>query len=212
MRSRERYSTSFVFIDLFLTLLLVFMLATALLLKNMKTEESKGKIDDKNEFVVTMVWDGKSEDDVDLWMLTPTEGVVGFPKREVPGVALANDSLGIRSNRVVGGDGVTPPENMETMNIRKAAPGRYVVNIHMYRKSDAQPTSVKVKLMKINPFGQVIEVTIPLTAKGDEVTAFAFTVDANNNVTEVTRDQELFVMDKTREIVNSHVPDHATTP
>lgn len=206
MSKRDRYSTSFVFVDVFLNVLLIFVIVCFCLLKIIKTEDNSGKIDDKNEFVVTATWDGKSEDDVDLWILTPTEGVVSFLKREVPGISLTNDNLGARSNRLDGANGVMPPENMETMNLRRIAPGRYVVNIHMYRKSDPTPTVVKIKLMKINPFSQIIEVNVPVVARGEEITAFVFTINENNVVTEVTREQERFIMDKTQELMPNRSP------
>ena len=68
------------------------------------------------------------------------------------------------------------------VTIRGYVPGEYVVNVHMYTKREDKETPVTIILEKINPYKVVTGRNVVLKLRGDEKTAFRFTVDDEGKV------------------------------
>jgi len=190
MKFNKNYNTSTAFLDLLFNTLLGFvaLFFVAFIMMNPVEEEvSKSNTESKAEFIVTVTWPPEAEDDVDSYMEDPLGNLIFFRRREDGLMHLDRDDLG-RSNDTI----QTPlgpvevKENREVMSIRGIVPGEYTVNVHMYRKSKAEPTEVTIKLDKMNPTVTTIAVKkVILHVNGDEKTAFRFTIDKDGKVTKM---------------------------
>ena len=142
-----------------------------------KVEKNK-KVDAKAEFIITMEWADKSDDDVDMYLEDPVGNLSFFKAREVGLMHLDRDDLGSKNDRIQLADGTTyeVKENRETLTIRGIIPGEYTLNAHMYlRKDQGNKTKIIIKMVKINPTVKVIMIKeIELSKSGDETTAFRF--------------------------------------
>jgi len=85
--------------------------------------------------------------------------------------------------------------NEEQVNIRGIVEGEYVVNLHMYRKSDDLPTKVEVALFKSGAGGdmEIHKQMVTLTTEREEETAFRFTLTRDGGVVDVNRLPKHFV-------------------
>ena len=101
---------------------------------------------------------------------------------------LDRDDLGKRNDTIQTPLGpVTHPENKEIVTLRGFVQGEYIVNVHMYRRTDsADSTEVIVQLDKVNPlFKTIVIKKVLLGLSGDEKTAFRFKLDKDGEVVEV---------------------------
>ncbi len=186
---KRNYHSYKAFIDLFMNMLAGFamLLVIAFILVNPKVEESKD-IESKAEIVITVSWPRNSHDDVDTYVEDPVGHLVFFQRREDGLMHLDRDDQGYLTDRIQ----VEPnvwidyKENREIVIIRGLAPGEYVVNVHMYKKREKQPTSVDVTLEKMNPRLRLVAAkTLILFQDGDEKTAFRFTVTKSGDIEDV---------------------------
>ncbi len=187
---KRHYHSYKAFIDLFMNMLAGFamLLVVTFILVNPKAKDDKSK-DPKAEIVITVVWPKGLNDDVDTYVEDPAGHLVYFQRREDGLMHLDRDDQGRITDRVEVEPGVWVDykENQEIVTIRGLVPGEYVVNIHMYRKRDAKPTSVDVTLEKINPRLKLIAAkTLVLTKNGDEKTVFRFTVTKEGEITNIS--------------------------
>ena len=177
---RSRYSATIGFLDLLFNVLLGFTILLIILLAIIKVETAKPAVEDKNEFVIRLQWNNATNDDVDLWVLTPNGNTVGFKSKEHDGVFLTRDDLGAANDIVKKADGTVTfnPLNEEIINIRKFVPGRYIVAAHFYRSDPERtdPLTIKATLLKVNPFEEYKPVEHQFTTVGEEKTLFIFTI------------------------------------
>lgn len=180
----KRYLTPF--IDLCLNTLFVFIVLFVLAPKK---KQEQTDIKTEGQYVVTVEWPEKSEDDVDTYVIDPIGNLVFFNDRSQGLMHLERDDLGARNDTIRGGDGkdIRVEKNEERVVIRGIIPGEYVVNVHMYRKVDNGPTLVKVTLFKLKGLNdpQVTQKEITLTNNGDERTAFRFRLSADGQITDI---------------------------
>lgn len=135
-------------------------------------------------YAVTMEWPDKSLDDLDLYVADPDGNIAYFSARDVGLMHLEHDDQGYVSDTSMTSSGEVKVErNEERIILRAALPGEYVVNAHMYNKRDPQPTKVTFKLFMLRSMGgAVVERVREIAVKGDEVTAFRFTLKSNGSV------------------------------
>ena len=198
-RRHRSYGSQVAFIDLLFNTLVgfVFLFVMAFVLINPIAKKSNVELN--AEFIITLKWPKKSEDDVDLWVRDPLGNVAGFKSKDVGLMSLDRDDLGGANDTVIGADGkpIKVYNNEEHMTIRGIIPGEYIVNIHLYnkklekqvkRKSKYYPNiPVTITVEKLNPYGIVTVREITLTEKGQEITAVRFTVDEEGNVSNVNQ-------------------------
>ena len=104
---------------------------------------------------------------------------------------LDRDDRGALGDRIVI-DGIEKLNlsNQEVVTIRGYMKGEYVVNLLYYKSYDA-PTTVKVKVEKINPKLELIYFNdFFLKKTGDEITAVRFTLDDRGNVLDINQLQK----------------------
>lgn len=175
------------FTDLLFNSLLAFTLLFLVTILFLNPPAKKGIIDPKAEFIITVKWDDDSPDDVDTWVRDPKGGVVWFRNPEVGLMHLERDDRGAaKDSIVVDSVEVTNPLNQEVITIRGNVPGEYIVNVHYYNSKTSRQANVEVRGVKVNPELKVIYYgTLVLDKKGDEKTAFRFTIDDKGKVSNV---------------------------
>ncbi|MEK7114993.1 MAG: hypothetical protein AAB847_01390 [Patescibacteria group bacterium] len=208
MESKYRNNNSIASLDVitntlmgFITLfLLVFILAA-----QAKKKEEEKRIDTSGEYIVLVVWDNKSEDDVDTHIRDPQGNQLFYNNREVGLMHLERDDRG-KFNDVLEMDFQGIPvlieKNEERAIIRGIIPGEYIVNVHMFRKVDQSENKVKISLIKLS--GQdtiVVEKEVVLKENGDEETAFRFTLGIDGKVGNINQLPRKFV----RNVVNQEM-------
>jgi hypothetical protein len=199
MKLRRRYGSSISFNDLLFNTLLgfVFLFICAFLLIAPITKKA---IETKAEFVITVTWNNESADDVDVWLEDPAGNVLFFRQRDIGLMHLDRDDLGKMNDKVLlpNGESVEYEYNQEIVTIRGILSGEWVLNVHMYRKRDgfsdgaspeeeylstAKPTTVVVKMDKLNPeLKTIVYKKIKLVANWQEETVARFTMAADGSI------------------------------
>lgn len=209
---REKHSSTIAFLDFLFNLVLGFVCLVILLLLQAKVNSAPPAPENKNEFVIQAQWDDFTNDDIDLWIQSPSGLSIGFRFKDAPGMHLTKDDVGRMNKRIpnlAGGPAIENPTNVEVANISKFEAGRYNVNLHLYRTDIERFTADKnseititVKVIKINPFKELPPVTvkIPRANGGAEITALNFTVDTLGEVTGTDDLPVKFVLQKATSI------------
>jgi hypothetical protein len=153
----------------------------------MNPESTKGKVDSKAEFIITLGWPDSHPDDMDLYTEDPLGNIVWYHEREAGFMTLDRDDRGGLNNSItVAGRKVMSPIRQETVSIRGIVAGEYTVNVNYYLATSTAPVPVSVKIEKVNPTVEVVYYdTMTLTHMGEEKTAARFRVAENGNVVEV---------------------------
>ncbi|MDG1133610.1 MAG: hypothetical protein P8N67_04475 [Pseudomonadales bacterium] len=173
-----------VFTDLLFNTLLGFAFMFAIAFMLISTPEKAGDIESKAEILITIRWEDKHPDDVDALVEDPQGGLVWYHNRDTGLMHLDRDDRGVFADNItINGVKVSNPINQETVTVRAAQPGEYVVNLLHYKSNYSEPLPVTVKVEKLNPsVSMVYYGTHQLTGSGDEKTAIRFTLDAQGAV------------------------------
>jgi hypothetical protein len=155
----------------------------------LKTEEEQIKTRPPNViYEVVLTWDGKSNDDLDLWVRSASGHTVGFNNREGGDgslISLDHDALGRSTNNRLLTEGVVVSYNEEVVSFRGVTAGENIVNVHVYRKVDKEPIKATVTLIKIKPYKQIIIKQRHFIITGEERTAFRFKTDKNGKIVDI---------------------------
>jgi len=173
-----------VFTDLLFNTLLGFAFMFAIAFMLISTPEKAGDIESKAEVLITIRWADKHPDDVDALVEDPQGGLVWYHNRDTGLMHLDRDDRGVFADNItINGVKVSNPINQETVTVRAAQSGEYVVNLLHYKSNYSEPLPVTVKIEKLNPtVSMVYYGTHQLTGSGDEQTAVRFTLDAQGAV------------------------------
>ncbi len=186
------------FVDVYLVLMLVFLVISRLEVAAItNVNPPKSTTSTHALYLIKVEWSGQSQDDVDTYVQDPLKHLVFF-KRLADGVMrLDHDDTGMDSNIVTlpSGEKVVSAFNSETVEIMGVVPGEYVTNVQMYSKRDSNPTSISVELDKVagGDNVKVHDETVILKERGDEQTAFRFTLLQDGQVVDINRMQTRFV-------------------
>lgn len=196
MRSRGEFP-GIATVDVCINLVLVFAVLLRLSIVMVNAEQQKNQQTTHAAFLVKMNWPSESKDDVDLYVSDPLNQIVYFRQKQVGLMSLDRDDTGREQNMVTLPDGrvVQSQFNEEQINIRGIIEGEYVVNVHMYRKSEDLPTKVEVTLFKSGSGGdmEVHKQMVTLATERQEETAFRFTLTKDGGVVDVNRLPKRFV-------------------
>jgi uncharacterized protein YfaP (DUF2135 family) len=173
-------STATAYIDVLTTLFVIFV--TMFLLSEAKKAEEKGNHIDPSQYLIELTWDDDSVNDVDLWVSNEKGEIVFFRDREIGGMTLDTDNMGI-NNRIKNelGEMKSAPGRREVISIRGIVPGTYTVNVMMYANRTHETEKVKVVVRKLNPYKEITERSVDLLDDGTEETITQFTVDEKGN-------------------------------
>lgn len=182
----RRSLPAFAAID-FLSCLLVVFVAVAL-------TSARPHVETPGAYAVTVSW-ARGDNDVDLYLRDPQGGISYFASAQVDQMQLEHDDLGTNASGY--GRRAT---NTERTVIRAAAPGQYVANVHLYRRSHGTgPLPVTVELWDIRGVDhRAYTTTVRVTRQGDERTAFRFTLSPAGALAAISHLQVSLVRPSTR--------------
>ena len=195
-----RYVSNVAFTDLLFNIVvgLAFLFLLAFILMNPIAKEKD--VEEKSDFIIVMTWDDESGDDIDLWVRDPAGRIVSFRNRGIGFMHLDRDDLGLSNDKVQGADGkiVYVYRNKEVVSLRGFTEGTYLVNAHVYNKKPwkdkiIKPSTVKVELIKLNPYNEVVQITFEAKDRGQEFTAFHFTLNADGEVIKLSSEREALI-------------------
>lgn len=160
-----------------------------------KAEEQKAALRTDGKYAVVMTWPDGSTDDVDLYVRDPKGNIAFFQGREVGLMHLEHDDLGSKGDSAETTGGIYKVDrNEERTIIRGIVPGEYTVNVHMYTKNDAKAAKVKIVLYQLKGEDTVVlKKERILSQKGDEETAFRFTLSASGDISNINELPRRFV-------------------
>ena len=183
--------------ELLLGVLFIFIV---LVLTTTPKKPTPTKISTFGQYAVTATWPKNSNDDVDLWVEDPLGHYVWWNNQDAGLMHLESDDLGTMlsgTQRLADGKVIKVAFNGERTIIKGIVPGEYIVNIHMFRKVDKGSTPVVVQLWALRGGDRVlISKRIVLVRKGQEETAFRFTLSATGKASNFNDLQKRFVAQK----------------
>ena len=197
MANNPNYVSSIAFTDLLFNIVvgLAFLFLLAFILMNPIAKEKD--VEEKSDFIIVMTWDDESGDDIDLWVRDPQSNIVSFRNRGIGFMHLDRDDLGLSNDKVLGPDGkmIYVYRNKEVVSLRGFSEGTYLVNVHVYNKkvwkdNKMHRSNVKVELIKLNPYSEVVQAEFVAVGRGQEFTAFHFTLNAQGEVIRLSSERE----------------------
>ena len=200
MADKSKYGSSVAFTDLLFNIVvgLAFLFLLAFILMNPIAKEKD--VESKSDFIIIMTWDNESGDDIDLWVRDPGGRIISFRNREIGFMHLDRDDLGLSNDKVQGPDGkmLYIYRNKEVVSLRGYNEGTYLVNAHVYNKKPwkdgaMHDSHIKVELIKLNPYSEVVQAEFVGVARGQEFTAFHFTLDSEGNVIRLSDEREALI-------------------
>ena len=189
MADKSKYGSNVAFTDLLFNIVvgLAFLFLLAFILMNPIAKEKD--IEEKSDFIIVMTWDDESGDDIDLWVRDPAGRITSFRNRGIGFMHLDRDDLGLSNDQVQGPDGkiIYVYRNKEVISLRGFIEGTYLVNAHVYNKKTwkdgaMHDSHIKIELIKLNPYSEVVQAEFVGVARGQEFTAFHFTLDEDGDV------------------------------
>ena len=193
----QRYVSHVAFTDLLFNIVvgLAFLFLLAFILMNPIAKDKD--IEEKSDFIIILTWDDESGDDIDLWLRDPLGNILSFKNREDALMHLDRDDLGLSNDKVElpDGDYTYVYRNKEVASLRGTHEGEYLVNVHVYNKkpwkdSSMRPSNIRVELIKLNPYDEVTQAEFIATKRGQEFTAFHFTLDEDGEVIGIRDERE----------------------
>lgn len=208
----KNYKLDLAFLDMLfnMTLAFSFLFLMSFLLIRPQTPPAESSVKMKAEFLISLSWPEGSLDDQDLWVQLPNGKVVSYSSRDLGYATLDRDDRGTIGNFFVDeSNKITQlKERNEVITIRTIMPGRYVVNVYSYNETSdwrdfknpkSMPYEVTVRLTKINPMvKEIVKREKLMRHRGDQATAFAFTVAEDGSVTSVETDIDEPFIDRYR--------------
>jgi len=195
-----RYVSNVAFTDLLFNIVvgLAFLFLLAFILMNPIAKEKD--IEEKSDFIIILTWDDESGDDIDLWVRDPLGHILSFRNRGVGMMHLDRDDLGLSNDKVQGPDGkiVYVYRNKEVVSLRGYSQGTYLVNAHVYNKKlwkdgKMRRSNIKIELIKLNPYSEVAQAEFVGVGRGQEFTAFHFTLNADGEVIKLSSEREALI-------------------
>lgn len=155
----QKYNSNRSFIDfMFILVCCLTLFFTLTLLRVIKENEA---LINKAEFIITLTWNDKSVNDIDLWLKSPDGTIVYYHEKEGSAVFLDRDDLGQSNDTIlVGGKLIPILINQEIITIRGVIPGKWILVVHYYGKHDKKiantEEAIKVRMDKLNPSVSIV--------------------------------------------------------
>lgn len=194
---------AFAWIDVLYIMMAGFAMLFIALVATIPPEVKKDSPEMKAELLITLTWPDQSGDDIDLHLQLPDESVVSFAGKNKNGVTLERDDLGfIGGDTYIDADGkIKAIEiNKEVITFRALPPGRYHINVHVYRAYSAGqvdtltntpikvtlPYEAKVEITKLNPTVTIVgSKTFTITENGQGIPVLSFDILPDGTVANI---------------------------
>jgi hypothetical protein len=162
-------------------------------------------IESPAEFIITMEWADHSDDDLDLWLRTPSGAVIGFFNKDQDGANLERDDLGLVTDCFMLTETAANEQqciklNRETITLRGLIPGEYQLKFVVYNiggGTSIEGNPVNVEIIKVNPYSIEFKREYQYQKHKQSVSIIRFTVDAEGNITEFSEVPAVFDRDRT---------------
>jgi hypothetical protein len=167
---------------------MMFILASVLI----SMQKANPSPEREGKYVIEATWNEGVDADIDLWVKSPSDEKAGFFNRDQGTLSLYRDDLGSSNDWALDANGqrVLNPLNREETTIRTPLIGEYLVNLHYFRAGADVPKEgikAKVALKRIKDNYIFKEVEVTLEKAGDEMSALKFSLDKDQNVTEIEK-------------------------
>lgn len=173
--------TAVIFRDTLFLALLGFVAVVVILIShiNPKAQASTKDAEPPGNVIVEVRWPDQLDADVDLWILGPDGGKVGYSAKSSRLFNLLRDDLG----HTLDVSGL----NYEIAYSRGIMAGEYIADLHLYRNLSGVgdiPCKVVVSVRAQNdkPAVQIAVSDVVLTREGQELTAIRFRLDADGRL------------------------------
>lgn len=195
---KRNYNSNLSFNDLLFNALLGFVVLFVIAFLMMNPVAKTQDIPAHAEFMITISWPSGYSSDVDVWILGPIGGSVGFKNKDNGYLHLERDDLGILHDEVeIQGVRIVSNTNQEIVSVRGIVPGDYFLNIHLYSKKDSvESIPVTITVADVNPYTEAYTLTMPLVTEGDIYSAPGFTVDKNGHIENVFTHDKIIINKK----------------
>ena len=194
MFKHKKYSSYTSFNDLLFNVLIGFVLLFILAFMLINPITKKADIPQKAEIMVVLDWNDDSVDDVDLWIVGGSmANPLSFQVKNADFWHLDRDDLGASTDvTYVAGERVMLRYNREVATMRGTMTGDFNINVHMYKKKDAEPTTVSVTLIDVNPYREIYKMKAELTETGQVVIFPSFSVNKEGKITDTFQSNKYF--------------------
>lgn len=199
MSKNDRYKSSIGFTDLLFNLVIgfVFLFMMAFILINPIAKKSDAPR--KAEYLVIIEWDSADDDDIDLWLRDPNKQVCSFISKTSGVMHLEKDDLGFKNDKIfINGKETQVEMNREVIVLRGIVPGEYNTAFHVYNRHPSSKNTigtVKLSIVKINPYKEVYYSQHEYRYKGQEVTLVNFTIDQKGKFKDTNLLEKRFIVD-----------------
>ena len=183
------------FVDFLFILLLAFISMFILALLLINPVPKKSEIERKAEYIITLEWDDKSHDDIDIWVEDPVNNILSFRNRVAGLMHLDKDDLGQINDIIYLPDGTRQviELNREVVTFRGWIRGEYVVNAHLYSNRSDGDSQITITMLRINPYRLLWEEVRSLTHQGQEITVRRFTLNQEGDIIKTNTVEKLFI-------------------
>src|SRR6185312_13048803 len=212
--AHSKFGSMLAFLDILFNMFMGAMFLFILSYVQIKPDDAPNHptVEYRAEYIISMTWPDDSFDDVDLWVMLPSEKKVYFRAKDVDGYAtLDRDDRGAATD-AYNENGVPKilEYNKEIVTFRSKVAGHYVVNVHVWKtndtfadfKSDRRlPYKVRVILTKLNPkLEEVITAEFIMEYQGQQKTAFTFDIDEQGNIINIDKSANVPFIDAEKAI------------
>lgn len=211
MRSSHQIKFDISFIDFLFQLLLAFVVIAIIAVIHMNPPTKKSDAPKKAEFIITVEWTKKSDNDVDVWLLSEHEKKsipLHFRKKQMAPFFLDRDDTGrtIDSYKNADGSIQVVDINREVITARGwPQDGEYFINLHMYNKRVSTIEDVvTLSIVQLNPYRLIYERNVKLNNAWEEKDIVSFRI-LDKEIIEVQDDHRVFYVKK-------YLDDGPTTP
>lgn len=181
-----RYSSNRSFMDFAFILICCIMLFFIQTL--VKIQKKNQGIQHKAEFIITMTWDKKDVNDMDLWLKDPNGNIIYYKDKKSNAMFLDRDDLGQGNDKIViNGQEKIIEINQEIISIRAIVPGRWILAVHFYKRYDKNPPGTKIpveiQMSKMNPEVKIVfNETREMSYTWQETTVAIFDMTADGKI------------------------------
>ena len=154
--NNHKFKSSTAFTDLLFLMLsgvtTLFVLSFLLINPISKSED----VPSPAKYLITMEYDKESNDDLDLWLQTPSGTIIYYGNRGTGFTNLERDDLGKKTDcAIVKGEEICIPINREVITLRGVEEGEYKLQMRVYiQMVNGRPTGnpAHFEIVGINPY------------------------------------------------------------
>jgi hypothetical protein len=141
-------------LDLFLLLAMSFAVLFVIAFILIKPVDPKQKdVDLEEHLMIKLEWDDEKDNDLDLWIRTPTGEIVSYQHKDNGHVVLERDDLGTTSDWVyVNGELQVVKSNLEVARVKRLSDGTYYISVHYFSPHQCLQEECALQTFKITVY------------------------------------------------------------